>query len=532
MIKHLTKTYLGLNKISYIDRTAILYISIYCIFGLFTLDKFPPVFIDEPWLNEYSYNLLENGYFAYSSFPYRFGDMSFTGDFFHFFNFVSISIFGFNAFAVRLVPLICFIFTLTLTFLLIRRLFNQYAALLIIVVISLNPYLIYMSRIARPESAIISFIMLSVYFFSVHKDDPSNFKHIVLGFLFAFPALLYLYGLVSFFIGIVLITVNMLIKNRMIIKRYLLYMAGAIIPLCIFIYFKLIVNFEVYYRFSYARGAFNDSLGEKLLAYFVAYGSYFDLSMKNPSLYIMTIIIVAASIGILNLFKKDKESFYNYLLLFLSFMMINGFICATSHYSRFYGCYLVFWGLLVLIIPIILMPNKIYSAILILLTCSLFLFQNSIWVNYYKGVDYKSYSNNLTRNIPADSAVLGKINYRLSFPGFRYYATEDAIRFCNAGGSFSDYIEKYDIQYIIYDYAWDHQSRSNNKDHGTDYEETKNYLTSNVVLVDVIEDSYYSNRFGIPSYEHITLPYGKLVDVALAGDISNAKYWTKIYRVK
>ncbi len=506
-----------------------LYIALYCVVGLSTLHQLPPVFIDEPWFAESSYSVVERGTFERTSFPFRYGDASFAGNIFLFLNAIPIKIIGFHLYSIRIVTFLCFTATLCLLFMLLRRLFSSSVAFSMVMLISLCPHMINMSRIARPEGMILFFGSLALYVFFLYKDDPSGPKQGLIGLLFAAPALIHPYGVAFAVIGGTLISLNMFRKKQLSLKQFCYYFSGALCPLLFFTY-RLKVNMSLYSGFAAGKGTFSKGLLDKTSEFIRYYSDIYIVSSHIALLSALLLIIALSLIGMMRLRKSQKDHFQYYIFFLSAFVILAGFICFLAHYSRFYSAYMSFFGLLVLFIPVLMLPKKLSCAVTFV-ACAFFLYLDVAWCSYFKSVNYDAYEKKLTSVIPDGSKVLGKINYRLSFPGFNYFAAEDIIQFCNAGGRFADYIHSYGIQYIIYDYAWNSQSLKGNKDHGTPYQETIRFLDSHAELIGTIEDNYYSNRFGKPGYEHVGLPYVNLLDVTSKSDISNALYWAKIYKV-
>ena len=153
------------KRFSPLDIAAASYIVCYFIVGLCTISVFPLVALDEPWIGETSLNLLKSGTISTSSFPYYVNDLSIFGNPLVLLNAFSIWIFGFNIFALRFFSLFLFICSSALLYLTLKKLFSQKVGLTLVILFSLHPFAINMSRLARSESAIVFFIFFGIYLF-------------------------------------------------------------------------------------------------------------------------------------------------------------------------------------------------------------------------------------------------------------------------------------------------------------------------------------------------------------------------------
>lgn len=500
----------------------ITYIFIYFIIGLFTISSFPMIFTDEPWLGERAYNLIAEGSLKQTSFPYSQNYMSFYGDIFLLFNALAIKLFGYNIFALRLFPLIFFTSSLVLLYLLLTKIFNNKIGFVSVVLLSIHPFAINASRISRKESVIIFFILLGMYLYFTFKDDMKPKKLFFLGLIFSIPILSHAFGAVSILIGFILLIFNLQPKWKQALKESIYYLLGTLPVLLLFLY-NFINNKRFYLEHAKLKGTFANSLLLKVKNHILYLHDGFDLSLFHN--WYLTFILILGILAIVG-YKKNMspQSKKGYIPFMVIFVVVNIFLLLLSNFSRLYLIYILLFGLLLLIIPLYYLDKKkIILSVIILSLGTLFIYQDYLWVNYYKDLNYKSFESSLKQSIPLNSNVLGKINYQLSFTHCKYFATEDLNEFLSSGGNFKDYIDKYNIQYIIYDYSWDYYQNS---------DEIRSYLKNNAMLISTTEDKYYSNRIGPPDANHINLPYFNLIDIAQKNRIADKEYWTKVYKIK
>lgn len=517
-----------LRGLGVVDKIALAYIALYLLIGISTISSFPLVFVDEPWLAEPSYNFIKNGSMRMMSFPNYGNETTHIGTIFMMLNVAVIWALGFNVFAVRLLPFIFFIGSLSVIYLLLRRLFDGKLALAVMVLASIHPFTVNASRLLRAESFVILFLLLGIH--TMRLNEEASRKRVFLaGLVFSLSLLNHLAGLLSIFAGLVIITMYYPPFSKEGRIKFFYYMLGAAPALLIFC-INLYSNFPFYKAMGSSDGLFSKDLSTMLKAY----AAYLINGYDMPLLYG---IPIAAFIGVLTFisFRRMPQGWKKpYIGLASVFISINIFIFALSHYTRMYLVYLLIPGLFALLIPVYHLDRgrRIFIALSLALG-SFFLYQDFLWIDYFRKANYAGYERRLREAIPAGSKVIGKINFRLSFADCDYYAAEDLSKFIKKGlGKFEDYLKKYDIDYIVYDYAWDYQSSIGNTDgHGTPHEETLEFLNNKAELVSEIRESYYSNRFGPANASHVLIPYFNLIELGRRNR-PDATYWTRIYKIK
>ncbi len=478
----------------------LLYVLFYMALTIVTID-FPPVFIDEPWLGEVSFNLVQNGELKTTSFPYSQNYMLWLGNLFILMNALSVKVFGFNIFALRLFSVLFFGGSMFLLYSILKKLFNEMLAFTFVIVFSLSPFTVNMARMVRPESFIVFLFLLGLYLvFTFDKSKPK--KAMLLGLIFSLPGLIHIVGLFTGVIGFIL-----LLKHP---KALLYYILGAVPSGAIFIY-KLNGNLEFYVNHGQKTGTFEISL-IKVQKYLAFLYQGFDVTS-----YLIIFFMLLAIPGIIKIYKQ-KQIWCNYQIFFISFMTLAVLIFVIFNLSRLYLVYFLLFLLVLLLVPLYQYKKSVFLTASLTLSL-LFIYQNVLWFNYFKTADYGLYEQELRKVIPQNSSVLGKINYKLSFPDGKYFASEDLIYFIEDGGSVKEYIDRYNIGYIVYDYAWDYQN------------EIRNYLANNTQLIYAFNEKFYSNRLGPTGSMHIWLPYYNLIEVSSSNQMDKAMYWTKVYKI-
>lgn len=521
---------MNLTRVERIDIIAFAYIAIYFIIGIFTLTSFPLVFTDEPWLSEPSYNFIKNGTMRMMSFPNYGNELVHNGIIFMLLNVITIWLFGFTLFAVRLFPFLFFIGSLLVLYLLLRKLFDKKLALPIMVLVSIHPFTVNASRLMRTEVFVFFFFLFGIYI--IHNGWKEDCKKMfIAGLVCSLAILNHLVGLFSLMAGLVIAAIHFPPNSQEGRKKLLYFIIGTVPALAVFS-LNLYSNFPFYRTMGSSEGLFSMDLISKLLAFASYLLKGFDFSLR-PSFQTITLIIILfiSFLGVLRM-PRDMKKFY--LGLASAFIIVSLFLFALSHNTRLYLVYFLILGILVLLIPIFYFDSgrKAFLAISLALG-SFFIYQDLLWINYFRGADYLSFEKELREPIPAGSRVVGKINFRLSFPDCEYYAAEDMSKYIKRGlGDFEGYIKKYKIEYIIYDYSWAYQSSIGNTDgHGTPFEKTMEFLEKKTDLIANINERYYSNKFGPAQASHAHLPFYNLVELGGNGS-PNETYWTRIYRVR
>jgi len=250
------RNYFKLNTFSSIEIVTIFYFSIYFIVGLFTLKLFPTIFIDEPWLGEISFNFAMNGRLHETSFPHYANNLSWFGNIFLLLNSLVIKIFEFNIGALRFFSLTFFVGTLIILYLLIGKLFNKRIGLFFVIIYSLNPFAINLSRIARFESSIIFFLVLGIYYFYCFLEVMKPKRAIFIGFIFSLPLLIHVPGFLSVLIGLFLFLFHFFRKTKCILKNIFYYLLGTLPCFLIFL-FNFFNNKDFFIRYGKESGTFS-----------------------------------------------------------------------------------------------------------------------------------------------------------------------------------------------------------------------------------------------------------------------------------
>ncbi len=494
-----------------------------------TIPNFPMIFIDEPWFGEVSYNLALNGLTSNTSFPYSQNYESYYGNPFVILGSIFIRLFGFNIFSLRLVSYFFFVGACIFLYLLLRRSFNRTIALSIAVLFSMHPFLINTSRLFRPEMIIIFFIILGIFLFFTFKDNGICFIHsALLGLIFSLPFTCHIPGLFSIIIGLVIYIQYK--KEIPDFYRQLLCFTAGTLPILLIMFLNFSQNLSSYIELGEKQGTFLLS-ASKIPAYIMYLLSGFGFWPINIYSALFLLILVISIVSYKKMLPEQKSIWNS---LFISLLVITVFLFFLSHYTRLYLVYYFVFSLPLIIAPLYYADRKgIFLIATTIVLLIIFGYQDAKWVNYTKNADYSTFSKIIKESIPPNSNVLGTINYRLSFDSnYHYFAVEDLIKFMKNGGSFNKYIEQNKIDYIIYNYAWDEQSKANNLDLGTPFKDTDNFLRNHTKLVETVNDYYYSNRFGPPNSNQVIMPYCDTLNQISFVNSNRILYWTKIYHIE
>lgn len=260
-------------------------------------------------------------------------------------NFVFLNIFGPNAFAARLASALSGLLSVYLIYLIGKKLYSEKIGFYAALILAVNNFAIFISRIGFQESLLILLILSSVYFFLKALEQKKFFYP---SFIFWGLALLTKYT--AIFLGPVFF-IYLLINNKEIIKEKTLYLA-SLVSLVIFspvilyniLLFKSQGHFDL--QLSYLFGLTDKVEGWSNLVGKDERGilnRFFDiptelLLLASP---VFLVLVLISLIALIKNYKKNSN-----LLVILSLVSITLLIGLTGPQERFLILYIPFFALI------------------------------------------------------------------------------------------------------------------------------------------------------------------------------------------
>jgi hypothetical protein len=238
-------TRIGLSRL-----LVLLLILLFWANGLNHLDRFPPIHEDEPWIAAPGYTFWEKGYFGTDLFAGFYGMEQ------HYYTFPPLfsllvgggqHLFGMGLFQARLIPLICIMLTLAITYRLGASCFSHWHGGVAVAVLvgwrvagPLSPHfsgipLADIARIARYDAAVPLFGLAALGLGITALRHPTRRKWFGVGVLAALAFLCHLYG--GFWLAVLLLAMLLRFRQRALplILVTLLGFALTLLPWLLFI---------------------------------------------------------------------------------------------------------------------------------------------------------------------------------------------------------------------------------------------------------------------------------------------------------
>lgn len=456
-----------------------IYISIYSLFSYFTLTLFPYIHSDEPWLAGLSKAYLEHKTIFVTE-PF-FDLMPRTAhsikSFFHFFQSVFISLFGYNIHSVRLISFLFGIGSLILIYLILEDcLENSLLPLLITILISLNKQFIYASHLARQEIILVFMLCLAYRLYQLDTYKRPYIKFLVpcvIGISIGFHANAFILALM---IGIILLK-DVLSKKKK--SRELLYYISILSLFALtHIIISLIGNpnfISEYINYGSTLGITATPTGRiqnfidfYIKLYYQVSGTYYLPDLKE--FFGMSCLIVITSF-ILLYKKKDKHS--NGLLMLIAFnigIFIIGRFNPTSIVFFLFPIYLLLGVLIDTLLSSLTINSRshlisygLYALVLVFIGFNISS-NYSLFTNYQYN-DYDHYEATINDYIDNSSIVLGNLSSGFVFGESTFldirnlaFLSEDSMT--NNTSTLYTYLKKHKINTIIYYEEYDYIHRN------------------------------------------------------------------------
>lgn len=497
---------------------------IYFLTNLIFLTSFPFIHSDEAWLaglsrtiiNEGSFDVTEPFFDLYPRSPHAIRII------FHSIQIIFLKIFGYEIFTFRLISLV--FATISLFFLYkIALIFtnSQKLSFLTTILLAIDIQFIYTSHMARQEIILITIFLISFYYFLNKvinfKDYLSDF---VLGILITISIGIHPNSFIIFLPFFFLYLYYLVFTNKLNYMNLLIFITTVFIGALVFIITSLYFDPNFIYNYkSYGEtlGVFKslftkidrlDYFYSKL--YYQVSGTYFTPYIK-PQFYLFGTTLVYALYKLL--IKKD---IFNNILL-LSFLAVNFGYIIIGRYNQT-SIIFVFPILYLLLINSINNIELDYSKTILIVLIFILLLNSFITIYNNSYFNYENYLNEIASVVNKDDKVLANLNSQFYFDYNKLYDYRNLAFLEENNLSFSEYIRKNNIDYIIFPEEMDfiyNRRPTWNALYGNPYpyyNDMKNHLKQECELIKEFSNKTYGMR--------------------IAKYIGTKEWKVKIYRVK
>ena len=218
--------------------------------GVTGLDRVPPVHEDEPWIAAPGYSFWETSHFGTAMFGGFYGMETHYYTFPPLFSMLvggALQVFGMGLFQARIVPLICMMLTLALTYRLGALIFSRWHGFIAVAILAgwrmggaLTPVVTGIplgdvARIARYDAAVPVFGLCGLWFMLSALRRPAMYKFFGAGVCAGLAMLCHLYG--GFWLASLLITIISVLKRQK-IRHLFIVLTGfgvTLLPWIVFI---------------------------------------------------------------------------------------------------------------------------------------------------------------------------------------------------------------------------------------------------------------------------------------------------------
>lgn len=461
------------NKIKNIKSWHLL--ALFFIVNIFSLKNFPFIHSDEAWLSGLSRQIMHTRDLAstegfFDLFPRHPHAIKI---FFHLLQILFIKISGYQIFTFRLISLIFATFAAHLFYKLAYLITNsKLLALSSLLILLLDIHFIYSSHLARQEAILLFIFLAALYYFlknemSFQKIGPlktknivsnsKNFvnkkitKDIILALILA-SAIGFHPNAFIISLPFILIYTYQLFSKKIRLKNYLSFALTLALAALLFIYisFQLDPNFINNYSSYGSRLGVLDSLLVKLenlklfylkLFYRIS-GTYYIPPIKFQLLFFAVVFLAALKKYFL---KKDNLNFY----LITSLTAINIGYLIIGRYNQT-SIIFIFPISYLLFINLIKNINFKLKTSLIIALISILSLNTTAALIEDSHFNYDDYLQEISEVVNKNDRVLANLNADYYFNNNRLFDYRNLAYLEENKLSFKDYIQKNNIQYIIY----------------------------------------------------------------------------------
>lgn len=416
------------------------------------LTQFPFMHSDESWLSNLSreimieddFGVTESVFDLVPRFPHAIKVL------FHVLQIGFIKIFDYQLFSVRLLSLICGVFTLYFFNQLILAVTeSRTVAFLAMILLAVDVQFTYISHFARAEAVLMLLLIVTLWLVMLWRERHLLSHDVLIGGLLGLaigvhPNAFFL----ALAIGFVYLWQMYQKKIRFINILILVFVVGIIATVFVRISYALDSNFFVHY-FSYGSTlGVNETFKDKLfglIPYFKRLfnqvsGTYYTPNVKLQLILFVEVVLVSLLLA----FKKSSLKRVD-LLCALGGIILGMVVVGRYSQPSVIFIFIISYSLLatigkrsrflwqfILIVSIVVIGNRTFKS-----------------VYPYLNDDYQSYLNKIKAYVPEDAIVLANLNAEYAFEAKHLFDYRNLAYLEENNITFSNYIELNNIEYII-----------------------------------------------------------------------------------
>lgn len=434
-------------------------ITIYFFINLLFLTKFPFVHSDEPWLSGLSRSIMEHRDFSatetfFNIYPRNPHAIKIL---FHSLQIGFIKILGYNIFTFRLISLIFGILTLFIFYKLSELIFkSSKISLVAALILGFDTQYIYASHFARQE-IILLFIFLAALYFFLYNLEKHKYIHdiilgIILGLSIGFHPNSFIISLPFGFIYLYYIfrVKKLKIKNIFIWGLTLALFAGIFVAISLTLDPNFFTNYAKYGEQFGVLDPVTSKLEQikyfYLKLYYGVSGTYY-LPNIRLQFYLFGITLF---LSVIKCLFSEKNHLKNIAaIMILSIVAVNGATIFVGRYNQTSIVFIfpLFYLLLVYIFhDLDKLPRILAMGLIIAVLATASYLNIKPWLKY----NYNNYINEISKFVKPTDNVLANLNSEYYFENGRLFDYRNLAFLKDNNMTFSDYIKKYNIKYIIY----------------------------------------------------------------------------------
>lgn len=441
-----------------------MYILVYFVVNLVFLTKFPFMHSDESWLSGLSRNMFQQKSLSVTEtffdlmprYPHAIKSI------FHILQIQFMKVFGYELFAFRLISLIFGVMALYVFYKIINKLYNKKTALITTIILSLDIQFIYGAHFARQEIILVFIQLLALFVVIKFKKTWTIKNSILLACILGLGIGIHPNSfIISIPLGMILFWE--IINRKITIKNLLIFVGvlGIIAIGFVLLSYSFDSQFITHYRqFGDPLGV-NNAAGNKvsqiknyyLKLYYGISGTYYTPNIKFQLISLFLSVVAGFLISI-----KYKQSKVIYPLLGIIGINI-GYIIVGRYGQP--SIIFIFPYIYLLIISLIDLLKSNKNILILICILSITTINSVISIVLFINNDYEKYIKDISDHINSDAIVLANLNTEYYFDNNALYDYRNLDYLYNKNMTFTEYIQKNNIEYIVYpeemDYIYNHR---------------------------------------------------------------------------
>ena len=479
---------------------------VFFILNLFILTNFPFIHSDEAWLSGLSRQIMSTNSLKVteSFFDLKPRSPHAIKVIFHFIQIIFIKIFSYNIFSMRLISLLSGTTSLYLFYKIVKLITNsKILNYLAVIMLGIDIHYIYSSHLARQEIILLLiFLSAAYYYLNNYKYHNKLEKNIKLALILGLGIGIHPNSFIISLPFILIYTYRLIFSNKVKFKNYFAFGSTLALISSIFILLSLYLDPSFFINYS----SFGESLGVfssittkmdrfvyfyKKLFYRIS-GTYYIPPIKFQFI-LFTISFILSLIKLF--FKNDSNN--KFLILTIISINLGYLIIGRYNQTSIIFVFPVFYLLIINLLSAIKLKYTYILAGIIIITLAFNTGQTILNDSHY---NYNDYLKNISKVVSPDDKVLANLNtgYYFEENKLRDYRNLNYLK--NNNMSFSEYIEKNEIEYIIYPEEMDFIYNSRpvwNILYGNPYpyySNMKKFIKNNTKLVHKFNNKTYAMR--------------------------------------